>query len=580
MSILEIDRSVDLSQPVSMLHDNEQLKFASNYLRGNIAKGIQETLTRAMPGLDPLLLKFHGIYQQDNRDNRSARVRRKLEPDYQFMVRLRIPGGSLSTKQWQALSLVAERYAGEAFRITSRQTIQLHGVRKPQLKACMQAVKALGLDTVAACGDDSRGIVCGVNPALSAVHDKVLQIAQQTSKRLIPKTSAYDEIWHDRPSAANVEEEPVYGPLYLPRKFKVGFTIPPRNDVDIFAQDVGFIAITSGDALLGFNLCVGGGMGQLDTREDSYPRIAEVVGFVEADEATDVAETIMGIQRDFGDRRDRHRARFKYTLDRLGMPWFLETLAARRGKPLASAKPYNFISSGDRFGWQQGTNGLWYGCLHIASGRIKGAIRDRLDGFFQQFGGDIRFTANQNLVLSNVMSAELAQINWRLDDLGLAEFMHPDLQAEHSLTCVGFPTCGLAMAESERFMPGFVTAFNELKAAHGLQHLPIKLRVTGCPNGCARPYLAEIALTGRAPGIYNLYLGGGFHGQRLNQLYSKNLSAEKILAVLDELFERYTQDSTAGEAFGDFLCRCVLPQAASAQLLPLHTLIDSKPQEP
>jgi len=256
------------------------------------------------------------------------------------------------------------------------------------------------------------------------------------------------------------------------------------------------------------------------------------------------------------------------------------TLAERRGKPLEPARPYKFVSSGDRFGWQQGTNGLWHACLHIESGRIKGALRDRLDGFFQQYGGDIRFTANQNLVLSNVMSAELDQINWRLDDLGLAQFLRPDLQAEHSLTCVGFPTCGLAMAESERFMPGFVAAFNGLKASHGLQHLPIKLRVTGCPNGCARPYLAEIGLTGRAPGIYNLYLGGGFYGQRLNQLYGKNMSVEKILAALDEILERYAQNSTAGEAFGDFLCRCVLPQAPASQLLPLRTLIDSKPEEP
>lgn len=575
-TVQKIDRSVDLSQPVAALHDNEQLKHASNYLRGNIVEGLAATITRAMPGLDPLLLKFHGIYQQDDRDLRSERARRKLEPDYQFMVRLRIPGGSCSVLQWQGLSRVATRYAGGVLRITSRQTLQLHGVRKPQLKDCLQALKKLGIDTVAACGDDSRGIVCGVNPALSPLHAQVLRLAQQTSARLIPRTSAYGEIWHDTQPAPGGEEEPVYGPLYLPRKFKVGFALPPLNDVDIFAQDLGFIAITDGTTLSGCNICVGGGMGQLDSRSDSYPRLAQVIGFVPADEVVATAEIIMGIQRDFGDRVDRHRARFKYTLERLGLPWFLQTLAQRRGKPLDTALPFHFDSNADHFGWQQGSDGLWHACLYIANGRVRGALRDQLDAFFQQFGGSIRFTANQNMVLSAIHAAEKQQVEWRLADLGLDTRLYPPLQVQHTLTCVGLPTCGLAMAESERFLPEFLPAFEQLKARHGLQNLPIKLRITGCPNGCARPYLAEVALTGRAPGLYNLYLGGGFHGQRLNRLHAQNLSVPKILALLDALFARYAQEAAEGESFGDFLCRCVLiPANPAATPSLIHTQQES-----
>ncbi|MDX9875736.1 MAG: sulfite reductase, partial [Spongiibacteraceae bacterium] len=353
-----VDRSSDLSQPVSELHDNEKLKARSNYLRGTIAGGLKDSVTGAVPGDDPLLMKFHGIYQQDDRDLRSDRARRKLEPLYQFMVRMRIPGGRLSAAQWLGIDRLARRFAERGLRITTRQTIQLHGVRKWHLQLLMQGIRDLGLDTIAACGDDSRGVVCGANPALSTVHRRVAELATATSQRLIPKTGAYREIWYEEsamPSGAS--EDPTYGPLYLPRKFKVGYAIPPINDIDVYGQDLGLIAIVEGDTLLGFNVCVGGGMGQLDNREDSYPRLAEQLGFIEADEAPAFAELVMGIQRDFGDRKDRHRARFKYTLDRLGNDWFLAEVAARRGQPLAPAQPVTFTQNGDQLGWTEGADG-------------------------------------------------------------------------------------------------------------------------------------------------------------------------------------------------------------------------------
>jgi sulfite reductase (NADPH) hemoprotein beta-component len=556
MTIKPVDRSCDLSQPVELLNSNEQFKARSNYLRGDIAEGLQDPLTGAVPGDDPLLMKFHGIYQQDDRDLRAERAQRKLEPNYQFMVRLRIPGGLLSATQWLGLDAVAKKYAERGLRITTRQTIQLHGIRKRQLRAMMQAVRDLGLDTIAACGDDSRGVVCGANPALSSVHQQVAELAQTTSNRLIPKTGAYREIWYqEQPEQKADNEDPLYGPLYLPRKFKVGYVIPPINDIDVYGQDLGLIAIVDNGELLGFNVCVGGGMGQLDSREDSYPRLAEQVGFIPADEAPAFAEIVMGIQRDYGDRQDRHRARFKYTLDRLGTSWFLATLAERRGCPLAPARPFSFTQNGDELGWRQGSDGLWHGTLYIESGRVDGALQSQLAAFFQQYGGRVRLTTNQNLQLTHIGQYELAQVQWRLDDLGLSHLLEPAEQAALTLSCVSLPTCGLAMAEAERYTPDFLLHFNRLKSVHGIESLPITLRISGCPNGCARPYLAEIALTGRAPGLYNLYLGGSFHGDRMAKLYAGNVNEEEIMAQLDTLFAHYVKQHQPQEYFGDFLVR-------------------------
>lgn len=570
MKTSQLDRSADLSQPVNTLHANEQLKHDSNHLRGNIATGLKNCLTSAVPGDDPLLMKFHGIYQQDNRDTRFERAQRKLEPAFQFMVRLRIPGGILTKTQWQGLDRIAHQFSERGLRITTRQTIQLHGVRKRQLQSCIRAIREIGLDTIAACGDDSRGVVCGANPALSDVHRKVAELAKATSQRLIPKTGAYAEIWYGEVSDTPREkEEPVYGSLYLPRKFKVGYVIPPSNDIDVYGQDLGFIAVLEGRKLAGFNVCVGGGMGKLDSREDSYPRLAEEVGFIEADEAPQLAEVIMGIQRDFGDRKDRHRARFKYTLDRLGLEWFLETLAERWGKPLSPARAAGkFSHNADMPGWHQGDNGMWHATLYIESGRIHGALQDQLMGFFQQYAGDIRLTPNQNLQLTNIEPYHLEQVRWRLDDLSLGERLQPDSQAAHTLSCVALPTCGLAMAEAERYLPRFLGLFSRLKAIHGLQDQPITLRITGCPNGCARPYLAEVALTGRAPGLYNLYLGGSYYGNRLNRLYASNVNEDRILELLDPLFEQYANNRASGEKFGDFLVKAhVLDKTPQTQEL-------------
>ncbi len=571
-----LDRSRDRSQPVDNLNSNEQLKARSRYLRGTIARGLLEASTRAVPGDDTLLMKFHGIYMQDDRDQRSERQRRRLEPNYQFMVRLRIPGGILSTSQWLGLDALARRFAERGLRITTRQTIQLHGVRKPQLRACMQAIRDIGLDTIAACGDDSRGVVCGFNTNSAAVQRQVASLARQTSQQLIPKTGAYREIWYgDEVPYKGDSEDPVYGETYLPRKFKVGFALPPVNDIDVYGQDVGFIAISEGDTLEGFNVAVGGGMGQLDTRDDSYPRLAEVIGFVAADEAPALALAIMEIQRDYGDRVDRHRARFKYTLDRLGLGTFCRLLAQRRGQSLEAAQPYTFTHNGDPRGWQQDSEGLWHATLDIANGRIDGALQDQLQGFVQSFAGYLRLTTNQNLIISGIEPDLLEMYEWRLDDLSLAPRLSPTLQSAYSMSCVALPTCGLAMAESERIMPDLMQRFESSKARFGLDRVPITLRVTGCPNGCARPYIAEIGLTGRAPKLYNLYLGGGFHGERLNQLYASNVSIDKALELLEPLLARFAAERDDHEHFGDYLIRANIVKAINHGSDP-HRMIPVK----
>ncbi|WP_334106205.1 NADPH-dependent assimilatory sulfite reductase hemoprotein subunit [Methylobacillus sp.] len=559
------DKFTHLLDRLEQFNSNEVVKYESNYLRGTIDAGLKDPVTGSVPFNDTLLLKFHGIYQQDDRDLRAERQHRFLEPNYQFMVRVRIPGGLLTKQQWIGLDDISRKYAERGLRITTRQTIQFHGIRKGNMKKCMQALRNIGLDTIAACGDDSRGVVCGGNPMISAIARKVQEIARHTSQRLIPKTGAYPEIWYEESRPVQpVDAEPMYGPLYLPRKFKVGFVVPPTNDIDVYGQDVGFIAIVQNNKLLGFNLCVGGGMGQIDAREDSYPRLAQEIGFVQTEEATEVAEIIMGIQRDYGDRQDRHQARFKYTLDRLGMPWFLDELQKRRGKPLAAAFPVKFTKNGDDIGWQCGDDGLWQGTLYIESGRVNGALRDQLAALLQQYEGGIRLTTNQNLQLTDIHDYALPHLKIRLEDLGLDTLLKPNLQAAYTISCVALPTCGLAMAEAERYLPEFLPKFNQIKAKYGLEKLPITLRITGCPNGCARPYIAEVALTGRAPGLYNLYLGGSHTGNRMAKLYAKNVNEMKILTILNDLMQRYKLLADSDEKFGDFLVRTTLLDEAAA----------------
>ncbi len=561
MTTLETDRSRDISQPLERLNPDEAMKARSDQLRGDIAQGLEAELTAAVPGDDVKLMKFHGLYQQDDRDIRDERRRRKLEPAYRFMARVRLPGGVLTPAQWLKLDALARAYAGDTLRLTTRQTFQLHRIHKKHLRAVMRGLRDVLLDTKAACGDDARGVMASINPELSALHAEVYALAKSASDHAIPKTGAYREIWYgeEREAAGDGPEEPLYGRTYMPRKFKIGFVIPPVNDIDVYAQDLGFIAVTEAGRLTGFNVAVGGGMGRTDKAPATYPRLASVIGFVPKDKVIETCDAVMAVQRDYGDRTDRSHARFKYTVDDKGLDWIKAAIEERLGFAFGAARPFTFTSNGDALGWRRGEDGREHFTLRIENGRVKNletvALFDGLRAVAEAHRGMFRVTPNQNLVIADVAPADRPAIEGLLREHGLDSLNGGSGLRRNSMACVALPTCGLAMAESERYLPTLIGRIEEILAAHGLSDEPITIRMTGCPNGCARPYIAEIGLTGRAPGKYNLYLGGGFAGQRLNKMALENVAEPAILALLGEVIGHFARERRPHEHFGDFAIR-------------------------
>jgi sulfite reductase (NADPH) hemoprotein beta-component len=542
-------------------HSVEDIKQASGRLRGTLLESLANPVTGALAEADQVLIKYHGSYQQDDRDIREERRVAKLEPDYSFMIRTRTPGGVVTPAQWLGLDAIATTYAERGLRITTRQAFQFHGVIKGRLKATMQAINAQLIDTLAACGDVNRNVAVAANPLASRAHAAVYAQAAALSKHLLPNTRAYYEIWLDeqRVAGSGEEDEPVYGKAYLPRKFKIGFAIPPVNDVDVFAQDLGFIAVLEGGEVVGYNVAIGGGMGATHGDAETYPRLADVIGFVTPDQVIAVATAVVTAQRDFGNRVVRKRARLKYTIDDRGLDWFTSQVEGRAGFPLAAARPFAFEHSGDRFGWVEGHDGGWHLTLRLLSGRIldgaDGAHLTGLREIARVHEGDFRMTPNQNLVIAGVPAGQRARIDALVQAHGLDGYRTASPLRLKSVACVALPTCGLAMAEAERYLPALTAKVEALLDSHGLRDAPILLRISGCPNGCSRPYLGEIALVGKAPGRYNLMLGADHRGQRLNTLYRENIAEPEILAALDPLFGRYAAERGHGEAFGDFLVR-------------------------
>jgi len=551
-----IDRSHDLSQPLDRLSADERMKDASDYLRGTIAEGLLDRITGAVPSADDVkLMKFHGIYQQDDRDLRDERRRQKLEPAYQFMIRVRLPGGVCTPAQWLKLDELARGHGGETLRITTRQTFQFHWVLKDSLRPIIQGLHETLLDTIAACGDDSRGVMCTVHPQSSRFHAEVAAMAKRVSDHVIPKTRAYHEIWYgDQRVASSGPEEPFYGRTYMPRKFKIGFALPPSNDIDVYAQDLGFIAIGGPGGLEGFNVAIGGGMGRTDQAPETYPRLASVIGFVPADQMIACADAVMAVQRDYGDRKDRQRARFKYTIDDKGLDWIKAEIERYMGALFQDARPFAFTSNGDSYGWNTTPDGRHHRTLFIQSGRLDLKLLDALRDVARIHRGMFRLTPNQNLIIAGVKSDDRAAIDAVLAEHGLGSESASTLR-RNAIACVALPTCGLAMAESERYMPTLLDKIEAILAENGLSDEPITVRMSGCPNGCSRPYIAEIGLTGRAPGKYNLYLGGGFHGERLNRMIRENVGEPVILEVLADAIGRYAREREPGERFGDFTIR-------------------------
>ena len=551
-----IDRSHDISQALDRLSADERMKDASDYLRGTIAEGLLDRITGAVPSADDVkLMKFHGIYQQDDRDLRDERRRQKLEPAYQFMIRVRLPGGVCTPAQWLKLDELARAHGGETLRITTRQTFQFHWVLKDSLRPIIQGLHETLLDTIAACGDDSRGVMSTVDPQASRFHAEVAALAKRVSDHVIPKTRAYHEIWYgDERVASSAPEELFYGRTYMPRKFKIGFALPPSNDIDVYAQDLGFIAIGGEGGLEGFNVVIGGGMGRTDQAPETYPRLASLIGFVPEDRVIACADAVMTVQRDYGDRKDRQRARFKYTIDDKGLDWIKAEIERVMGASFEEARRFSFASNGDTFGWQETPDGRFHRTIFVENGRLDTRLLDAFRDVARIHRGTFRMTPNQNVIIAGVWAEDRAAI-----EALLAEHWPDGSEAStlrrNAIACVALPTCGLAMAESERYLPSLLGRIEAILAAHGLSEEPITIRMSGCPNGCSRPYIAEIGLTGRAPGKYNLYLGGGFHGDRLNRMIRENVGEAVILEVLDEVLGRYAREREPGERLGDFTIR-------------------------
>jgi sulfite reductase (NADPH) hemoprotein beta-component len=554
----------NLMNPNSKPHsDVEAVKRKSRYLRGTLAETLEDPLTGSIPEDDNKLLKFHGSYMQDDRDLRNERAKQKLEPAYQFMVRVRAAGGVMTPQQWLVMDELARKYGNGTIRLTTRQSIQFHGVIKWNLKRLIREVNDALLTTIAACGDVNRNVMCNPNPYQSEVHAEVYEWAQAISRHLEPRTRAYAEIWLDGEkvydSREGAEEEPIYGPVYLPRKFKIGIAVPPSNDVDVFSQDLGFIAIHENGRLLGFNVVVGGGMGMTHGDPSTYPQIGKVIGFTVPERVVDVAEKVVTIQRDYGDRANRKHARLKYTIDDRGLDWFTGELNRRLGWELEPARPYRFEHNGDRYGWVKGTRGRWHFTLFIQNGRVKDTEDYKLMTALREIAkihtGDFRLTPNQNLIIGSVTSRKKKEIEALIREYGITDGKNYSALRRNSMACVALPTCGLAMAESERYLPTLLDKIEEILDEAGLRDEEIVIRMTGCPNGCARPGLAEIAFIGKAVGKYNMYLGGGFAGQRLNKLYRENIGEEEILRELRPILFRYARERREGERFGDFCIR-------------------------
>ncbi|MER2491233.1 assimilatory sulfite reductase (NADPH) hemoprotein subunit [Catenovulum sediminis] len=542
---------------------NEYLKINSNYLRGTLEESLADITTGAVADDDTQITKFHGFYMQDDRDIRNERKKQKLEPKHTFMLRARVPGGVIGMEQWLAIDEIAKELTDyNSIRLTTRQTFQYHGILKRDLKPLIKGLYQVKLDSIAACGDVNRNVMATTNPIQSQLQKDVYEWSVKISEHLLPKTRAYYELWLDEEkieTSADTEQEPVYGQTYLPRKFKIAVAVPPYNDVDISANDLSFIAIEDENGgLAGFNVAAGGGMGSTHGDVNTYPQLTRVLGFIKPEDTLDFAQAVMLTQRDNGNRYDRKRARTKYTVDDMGVDAFREATEKHAGKKFEPARPYEFTSQADRFGWVQDINGKWHLTVFLEAGRIVDdetrTVKTALREIAKVHKGEYRMTANQNIMISNVAEEDKAEIEGMCHKFGLlGKVISPIMQ--NSIACVALPTCALAMAESERYLPRLIEKFDVLAEKHGIAEQEIVTRMTGCPNGCGRPFLAEIGMVGKGPGKYNLYLGADGRGTRLNQMYKENIGEEEILAVIDELFARYSKEREADERFGDYVVR-------------------------
>ncbi|MBX2889631.1 MAG: NADPH-dependent assimilatory sulfite reductase hemoprotein subunit [Saprospiraceae bacterium] len=549
----------------------EHIKTKSDYLRGTLKQSFDNPITGALFPDDTNLIKFHGSYQQTDRDLDSERKAQKLEPLYSFMIRVRVPGGVATPAQWLRMDELAARFANGTLKLTTRQAFQLHGVRKRHLRATIQGFNEVLLDSIAGCGDVNRNVMCSPNPDESRVHAAVQKVAEEISAAFTPRTTAYYEIFLEgqpvdetqpfqTQKRGGQDEEPVYGKTYLPRKFKIALAVPPQNDTDIFANDIGLIAIEKDGELAGFNVAAGGGLGMTFGMPETFPRLADMLGHIDKQDVVRVCEAIITTQRDFGNRENRKFSRLKYTVERMGLAKFKHEVEQRSGVQFAPALPYQFAHSGDRYGWTKGHDGRFHLTLFVEGGRVADAgdflLKTALREVAKIHDGDFRLTGNQNLIVGNISPEKRPAIEAILEKYGVLEatFRQTALR-QNSIACVALNTCSQAFAEAERYLPSLIDKIDLLIRTHSLEKEAINIRMTGCPNGCGRPYLAEIGLVGKSPGYYNLYLGGAHNGERLNKLYKEMLNEAAILRELEPVIAAYARERAEGERFGDFVIR-------------------------
>ncbi len=575
------------------LTKNELLKADKPDLSGTIRETLANSAADRFSGDDEQFIKFHGIYQQDDRD------KRKTGKVFSVMVRTRQTGGIVPAAQYLVYDDLSGRFANGTLRITSRQTFQFHGVVQQGVGPLIKSINEALSSTLATCGDVNRNVTAPSNPPVDAVTQAVEDDAFTLTKALLPRTTAYHSIWVDGvqidlglgdkiakakaaadqanpylPPPADLDDsgaavDNLYGKTYLPRKFKTGFAIPPNNDVDIFTNDMGFVAVIEGGRLVGYNLLVGGGLGTSHGNKATYPRLADVIGFLTREQVVAVGEAVIKIHRDWGDRTDRKHARIKYVLQEKGVEWFRAELAKHLGAPLPAAKAFIFKGQGDAFGWTKQADGKWFLGLFVETGRVKDAgdyrLKTALRVIAEKFAPTFRLTATQNLILSDVKESDKAALEQLLRDHGCASVFNPGLVKGRGMACPALPTCGLSLAESERVFPALLDRLEQAQAVAGFGGEELVVRMTGCPNGCARPYSAEIGFVGKAPGKYNVMLGGNREGTRLARLYRESVAYDEIPNVLGGLFQQYAKERRAGQAFGDWADAAPIWPAAAPQ---------------
>ena len=534
----------------------EEIKVRSKGLRGTIKESLQDSHTGAIREDDQALIKFHGMYLQDDRDRREERAKKKLDKLYSFMIRLRIPGGVIDADKWLAIHRTSEAYGTGTIKVTTRQTVQLHGLLKHQIQPTIQSFNRADLDSIATCGDINRNVMASNHPQVSPLHSEIHSYAEKISKLLLPKTQAYYEIFIDGEKIydRSAEVDPLYEDRYLPRKFKIAIAIPPSNDVDVFANDIGLIAIIEKGKFKGFNISAGGGLSSTHGNPDTYPRLGTVIGFCGLDQdPLKVVYEILTVQRDFGNRSDRKRARLKYTIDKMTVDGFKKELEQRIGFRLKPAKPFQFSERGDRYGWEKNHEGLWYYTLFVEHGVENPSLKQFLKKVAEAKVSNFIFTGNQNIILGEVSQKNKSVINKLEAECGINQ--NVSALRKSSMACVAFPTCPLALAEAQRYLPALVTKIEPLLDKHGLKKEEISIRMTGCPNNCGRSYLSEIGFIGVSPGHYNLMLGGDRYGERIARVYKEKLAENDILETLDGVFGQYVTNRKEGEYFGAYIDR-------------------------